>query len=156
MKDARVRIMNRVSVSDSLCWEWVLKVRPNGYARVTFKGKSWYAHRLSYVAFNGEIPKGMDVCHKCDNRKCCNPSHLFVGTRKDNMQDAAAKGRTAKGLSVPQSKLSEDDKNAILDRVLSGEIYKTIADDFNVTRHAIGYVAIKNGIRRGKGNVRNK
>lgn len=68
------------------------------------------------------------------------------------MQDAVRKGRQAKGLALPQSKLSESDIGKIMNRVLSGELYKDIAKDFGVTRHAIGHVAIKNGVYRGKGN----
>ena len=152
LKAARKRIIDRIDVTKSLCWEWKLKVRDNGYARMSFFGQSWYAHRLSYLAFNGVIPPNIDVCHKCDNRKCCNPSHLFLGTRKENMQDAVKKGRQAKGLDLPQSKLSPLDKEKIIERVLHGDLYKDIAKDFYVTRHAIGYVAITHGIRRGKGN----
>ena len=68
------------------------------------------------------------------------------------MQDAVKKGRQAKGLDLPHSKLSLLDKEKIMERVLHGDLYKDIAKDFYVTRHAIGYVAITNGIRRGKGN----
>lgn len=149
---ARKRIVSKVNYPKSGCWEWKLSIRENGYARTTFKGDNWYLHRLSYWAFIGDIPDGHDVCHKCDNRKCCNPNHLFVGTRKDNMEDAVSKGRQARGLALPQAKLSDEDISKILSRIHSGELYKNIAKDFNVTRHSIGRVAINNGIRRGKGN----
>lgn len=141
-------IKDRISISRNGCWEWKLKVRPNGYARVTYLRKSYYAHRLSYFAFVGNIKEGLDICHKCDNRRCCNPEHLFQGTRKDNMQDAVNKGRQAKGFKLPHSKLSESNKIEIMKRVLSGEIYKHIAADYGVTEHAIGALAIKNGVRR--------
>ena len=106
------------------------------------------AHRWSYIAFIGDIPIGIDVCHKCDNRKCVNPSHLFLGTRKENMHDAALKGRQAKGFMLPQSKLSDLDKEKIMARVNAGHLYKDIAKDFNVHRASIGNVARKNGVNR--------
>ena len=147
---ARKRIIDRVSVSDAGCWEWVLKLRPNGYARMTFCGDNWYAHRLSFIAFNGEIPDGLDVCHKCDNRRCVNPAHLFYGTRKENMEDAVSKGRQAKGLMLPHSKLSEDDISTIIERALAGENHTDIANDYSVSQQSISKVAIKNNIRRYK------
>lgn len=86
------------SLSDGGCWEAINRPRKNGYVRISFMRSSWYWHRLSYEAFRGEIPPGMDVCHKCDNRICGNPSHLFVGSRKDNMLDAKKKGRMSNGI----------------------------------------------------------
>lgn len=146
---AKERIINNSTViAESGCWVWNGTPRKNGYFRTTFSRKSEYVHRMSYIVFVGEIPKGMDVCHKCDNRKCCNPDHLFVGTRQDNMADAVAKGRQAKGFMLPITKLSKDAVSVILYRAISGEPYKNIATDFSVTPQLIGKHAIKNGIRR--------
>lgn len=149
MKEARKRIVGKIEIENETgCWEWIGAVRDNGYCRTTYKGKNWYLHRLSFAAFKGAIPEGNDVCHKCDNRKCCNPEHLFTGSRADNMADAVSKGRQAQGFMLPQTKLSRKDIVEIIARAETGEYYKNIADDFGVTRQLIGHIAIKNGIRR--------
>lgn len=78
------------------CWEW-RKGRSSGYGSIRISEGLFGAHRLSHIAFIGPIPDGMFVCHKCDNRKCTNPDHLFTGTAKDNVRDMIAKGRNNNG-----------------------------------------------------------
>lgn len=98
------------------CWEWTGSLNPNGYGQFTWRTgnkRSHLASRVSYTLTHGEIPPGLFVCHKCDNPKCCNPHHLFLGTAKDNMQDCARKGRmnTAglKGEKHGSAKITEKD-----------------------------------------------
>jgi hypothetical protein len=62
-----------------------------GYGHIRFHAEKWLAHRLAWTLKHGPIPAGMILCHRCDERRCCNPDHLFLGTRGDNMADLKAK-----------------------------------------------------------------
>ena len=137
-------------MTQSACIEHPGKPRPNGYVRITVNYKSWYAHRYMWFYHFGEIPAGFDVCHKCDNRRCHNIEHLFLGTRKDNMQDAKQKGRIATGFRLPQSKLSESDKKDIVNLAKQGIYYKDIAKLFGISRTRAGRIAIENGVKRNE------
>lgn len=75
------------------CWEWPFAKRPNGYGQRTYKGKTWGAHKAAFDEAYGPVPRGIWVLHICDNRLCVRPSHLFLGTPKDNQQDMVNKGR---------------------------------------------------------------
>ena len=76
------------------CWLWTgTKAASGGYGIFWENGNQHRAHRLSWLLTNGAIPKGMVVCHKCDNPPCVNPAHLFIGTMKDNVDDMMSKGR---------------------------------------------------------------
>lgn len=98
--------LRRIIITPGDCWEWIGYIESNGYGRVRFQGIRWSTHRLSWTLHYGEIPSGLHVCHQCDNRKCINPMHLFVGTHSDNMQDAISKGRKTMSPATRQ-KMSE-------------------------------------------------
>jgi hypothetical protein len=78
------------------CWEWI-GATTEGYGMIRFNYENFYAHRISWIIKNGEIPNNLLVLHECDNRLCVNPKHLFLGTVADNMRDKVEKGRQAKG-----------------------------------------------------------
>lgn len=80
------RLSNSLSLAENGCWLWEGYLDPSGYGRIKH-GTLQYAHRLMWALENGPIPKGMVVRHLCDNRRCCNPEHLAIGTHKDNSQD---------------------------------------------------------------------
>lgn len=77
------------------CWLWSGTLTDTGYGHMWYLGKRERCHRISYKLSFGEIPKGLLVCHHCDVRNCVNPSHLFLGTKKDNAHDMVVKGRHA-------------------------------------------------------------
>ena len=80
-------------ITETGCWIWKMSVDRVGYGHEWVGGKLRQAHRVSYETHIGPIPHGMKVLHKCDVRACINPSHLFLGTQKENIQDCKKKGR---------------------------------------------------------------
>ena len=87
------KFMQKVEVTDS-CWIWNGYLNNTGYGQVPFYHfKTRLAHRVSYKLFIGNFDDSLCVCHKCDNPKCVNPEHLFLGTHKDNALDKVSKGR---------------------------------------------------------------
>lgn len=91
------RLLSKIIKNENGCLEWQGH-KKSGYGTVTVKsGKRMAAHRASWTVFRGEIPANLCVLHKCDNRTCINPEHLFLGTRPDNVQDMDEKGRRVVG-----------------------------------------------------------
>lgn len=139
----RERILSSVKEDENGCWLWQKAITRNGYGNFALGGgTNRGAHRVSYFAFKGDIPDGMDVCHTCDVRDCVNPSHLFIGSRSDNILDASRKNRVSrthqkKGSGHPASKLTEGDVPTILRRLQSGEPKASIARSYGVSDRII-------------------
>lgn len=84
-------------IMQSECWEWTDTFAKDGYGRFYINGKTIGAHRASYLIYKGDIVNNLFVLHSCDNPKCVNPEHLWLGTQKMNMDDAKQKGRLNNG-----------------------------------------------------------
>lgn len=118
---ARPSVKDRLSANSEKvgdCLEWMGYRSKFGYGKIFIKGKSAFAHRAAWEEVNGEIPDGIFCCHKCDNRACILVSHLFLGTRQDNIMDMVLKKRRRgvggqKGEAHHTSKLKSDDVYAI-------------------------------------------
>lgn len=111
IKKLSKRFWPKVSVTKhpKKCWNWKASITTHGYGQIMWRGKPVKAHRASWFIHHGSIPHGLHVLHKCDNRRCVRPGHLFLGTNDDNAEDREQKGRTAWGRMLPQAKLSPQD-----------------------------------------------
>ena len=117
------------------CWEWTAGLGVQGYGRFKQGGKTRLAHRVSYALHVAHIPEAALVLHKCDNRICVNPDHLFIGTQKDNQQDMRRKGRHVHGERSPNAKLSDKDVLRMYDLHDSGVGTIRLAKMFNITKN---------------------
>lgn len=131
------------------CWEWFPNVDKFGYGKFHIhdeEGKriTVRVHRFSWFLKFGPIPDGLCVCHKCDNRKCVNWNHLFLGTLADNNVDRMKKGRGVHGEKQRSAKLKEKDIPVIRKMISEGKNYGVIGKIFGVSDESIG------GIARGK------
>lgn len=147
------------------CWVYRCKPASNGYSRlVIHRGGDdgaettyrWLCHRLSYEHFKGPIPEGMLVCHKCDNRRCCNPDHLFLGSYADNLGDMARKDRSLFGERANNVKLTEKQVEEAYRLRNKGLTYREIGERFGVTYGCIHMICAGHNWQRTYRRLRQK
>lgn len=125
------------------CWNWVGACLPKGYGMVGMGKRVYRVHRIAYYYFHKVDPLDNDVLHTCDNPKCVNPSHLFLGTNLDNIKDKMNKGRYnhIKGSQMGNATLSEDLVKLIKQYLAQGYTQTSIAKAFLVTKQTIWKIA---------------
>lgn len=130
-------------IPETGCLEWTGWRHPKGAGQIGRGAKSEglaYTHVVAWELANGmKVPKGMFVCHRCDNPPCCNPEHLFLGTPKDNMQDMASKKRHKYG-EMCAKKLNDRDARAVRELVRRGFTQQAIADEYGIARSLVGLI----------------
>ncbi|NVJ27312.1 HNH endonuclease [Myxococcus sp. AM011] len=136
------------------CWLWQAAISHTGYGVIGLGRQAdgiGYSHRLAWALSNGPIPEGLYVLHRCDNRRCCNPSHLFLGTHAENMRDAARKGRLAsqsqpermvRGERHPNAKLNDTIVQTIRALRAGGRSYRQIARHLGIPKSNVAAVAL--------------
>lgn len=146
-EEALARFWDKVDKSGN-CWTWMAAIDGKGYGRINAPGRKMVAaHRFSYELAFGPIPDGLFVCHRCDNRRCVNPDHLFLGTAKDNTADMIAKGRgkrpplpNVKGERHPGVKLTAVQVMAIREAVATGVQQRILAMQYGVCKATISLI----------------
>ncbi len=134
--------------ADDACWLWRGHCQKRGgYGLFGFASRgprrTRLAHRVAYELTYGQIPPHLHVCHRCDVGACVNPAHLFLGTPKDNMQDASAKGRTHRGERTPSARLTAANVGEIRERRAQGSTYQSLADVFGVSMAQIHHICVR-------------
>lgn len=126
------------------CWVWMGVKNRAGYGTLSFDGAPMLAHRVSWGLVNSKIPPGVFALHRCDNRACVRPSHLFLGTHADNAADRKSKGRCGdhRGTNNGCAVLSEPVVALIKARICDGVPKRQLATEFGMSRQTMSAIAV--------------
>jgi len=138
--NSAIPFKDRLLAMPSGCIEWQGSKDKDGYGTFRSGKRDHKAHRFAYEKAFGIIPKGMLVCHTCDNPSCCNPEHLFLGTPRDNSNDCVNKGRQAKGVWNANAKLTDHIVCLIREMYKSGKTQQEIADIFGLFQTTVSRI----------------
>lgn len=144
VKELRERLLSRAERASNGCLEWQGTTGSTGYGQLRFEGRNQRAHRVMWIAFRGEIPDGLCVCHSCDNRACVELSHLFLGTALDNTRDMDRKKRRdlQAGETNGNAKLSAEDVAEIRRLHAAGLSHPEVAHRFNIDRSNVSLIVL--------------
>ncbi len=144
LRSAELRLLARLTRAANRCWEWAGPVDRDGYGLLQVNDIGSRAHRVAYRVFRNELSGARCVCHSCDNPRCCNPAHLFLGSDADNARDRDRKGRGPRGAKNHFAKLTAEKAQEIRRHLNSGRGQSETARLCGVS------VTIVHNIARGK------
>jgi len=134
------RFLSHITIDEGGCWQWNASIMSNGYGCIRIDKKTYATHRVAWTLYRGDIPAGMCVLHHCDNRRCANPDHLFLGTHADNVRDKTGKGRTPSGENHWAVRIPDADVAAIRAHVASGMTQSAVASMYHVDPSTISLI----------------
>ena len=138
LEENKERFLSKVIIDNNNCWIWQGHIYVTGYGAFWINGQNRPAHRASWMIFNPDVTIGtLHMLHKCDNKKCVNPEHLFLGTEAENHKDKADKGRSARGIKNASAKLTEEQVIEIRKIYPGIKSTRKIAILFNVSKGTI-------------------
>lgn len=139
-KNLIYRFFTKVDIKEEdECWNWLESVDKDGYGRFSYYDRNLHSSKVSLIIHNGKIPKGIYALHKCDNRKCVNPKHLWLGSQQENLEDRDNKGRG----NISNFKINVDIATKIREDFLNGLNKRQLFKKYKISSRII-YSVVSN------------